>query len=171
MKRIKVTIKNYGPRIEIWPAAHSQAQLVSWLFLHRGRWDATTKWRTQYSKQYGLTMMPYIVVSLYDSLLPKALDKRLKTLEIQRFSAMLPICTITDLLGDVRWEDALAARDNAKKLPVTYTGEFYIVGEGADARHYQYRSQLDYVLAPQSILSPWDAILRKGEAWFYFGEA
>ena len=170
MKRIKVIIKNYGPRIEIWPAAHSQAQLVSWLFLHRGRWDATTRWRTRYSKQYGHQMMPYIVVSLYNPLLPKTLDKRLND-EIRRFSAMLPICTITDLLGDVRWEDALAARDGAVKLPVSYNDGIYTVGDDSDARHYQYRSQMDYVLAPQSILDPWDKILRQGWAWFYFGEA
>ena len=169
MKNIRVTIENYGPDIAIWPKDRKAAQLASWLILHQGRYDVLSGWRTKYYDKHGYQMMPYVVISRYEPTLPKAWAKRLE--KERRFDGQLPVSALSLLLGGVRWEDALAARDNAKKLPVTYTGEFYIVGDGLDARHYLYRSQLDYTLAPQSILSPWDAILRQGWAWFYFGEA
>ena len=165
MKTIKVEIENYGPDIAIWPIARKQAQLVSWLILHQGRADVLTGWRTKYFGDYGYQMMPYIATSRYEPSLPKAWAKKLAN--VRRFNARLPIPTLELLLGGVSWEQAQAARDKAVRLLVGYNGE-YIVGEGWDARTYLYRSQMDYILAPQSILDPWDAILAKGWAWFYF---
>ncbi len=171
MKRIRVTIQNnYGPEIMIWPNGRETAQSTSWLVLHSGIVeDVLTGWRRRHTEKYGDQIMPYIVTSRRNPTLPKAWVKRLEKAGIRRFDAMLPVPTLTDLLG-IPWEQAEAARDDAEKLPVTYTGEFYVVGDGLDARHYLYRSQLDYTLAPQSILDPWEKILREGEAWFYFGE-
>jgi len=166
-KTIKVSVETYGPDIAIWPVGREQAQLVSWLILHGARADALTGWRTKYFGDYGYQMMPYIATSRYEPSLPKAWAKKLTNAGIRRFNARLPIPTLELLLGGVSWEQAQAARDKAVKLPVTYTGEYYIVGEGWDARTYLYRSQMDYILAPQSILDPWDAILAKGWAWFH----
>jgi len=177
MTKIKVTIENYGPDIAIWPSFSGQifkplyrvqAQFVSWLILHSARANVLTGWRTEYFDKLGYQMMPYIVASRYEPTLPKTWAKKLENAGIRRFDARLPVSTLSLLLGGISWEQAQAARDNAMKLPVTYTGEFYIVGEGVDARHYLYRSQMDYVLAPPSILDPWDAILERGWAWFHF---
>ncbi len=169
MKNVKVTIENYGPDIDIWPKGRKAAQLVSWLILHHGRYDVITGWHTKHWGKYGYQMMPFVVTSRYEPTLPKAWAKRLE--KERRFNGLLPVSTLSLLLGGVSWEQAEAARDNAVKLPVTYTGEYYIVGDGVNARRFSFRSQMDYVLAPQSILDPWDKILRKGEAWFYFEEA
>ncbi len=169
MKTIKVTIENYGPDIAIWPVDRKQAQLVSWLILLQGRYDVLAGWRTKYcGEKCGYQMMPYIVVSRYEPTLPKAWKKRLN--KERRFNGNLPVAALTTLLGGESWEQAQVARDGAVKLTVTHTGEYYIVGEGESARHYLYRSQMDYVLAPQSILEPWNTIFLGGWAWFYFGE-
>ena len=164
MKRIRVTIQNnYGPEIIIWPNGRETTQIVSWLVLHSGIVeDVLTGWR-----RYGDQIMPYIVTSRYNPTLPKAWMKRLEKAGIRRLNATLPVSTLAEMLG-IPWEQAEAARDGAEKLPVTYTGEYYIVGDGVDARRFSFRSQMDYVLAPQSILDPWDKILRQGKAWFYF---
>ena len=169
-KTIKVTIENYGPDIAIWPTGRKWAQLTSWLILHSARADVLTGWRTKYcGEKYGYQMMPYIVASRYDPSLPKAWEKRLN--KERRFNGNLPVVTLSLLLGGVSLEQAQVARDGAVKLSVTHTGEYYIVGEGVDARQFLYRSEMDYVLAPQSILEPWNTILLGGWAWFYFGEA
>ena len=164
-KKIKVLVENYGPDLAIWPMSRPQAQLVSWMVLHGGRIDTISGWRVRYTAKHGFQMWPFFILERFSSMLPNAWEKRLR--KEQRFHATLPIGVIETSLG-VKYAQALEAKAQAVMLPVTYTGELYIVGEGEDARQFLYRSQMDYVLAPQSILTPWDAILLWGWAWFYF---
>ncbi len=167
---IRVLTQKYGPEIMIWPKGRMAAQLTSWLVLHSGIVEGVIiGWRRRSFNSAGDQIWPYIITSRHNPTLPKAWGKRLEKKSVRCFDAILPQDALAEMLG-IPWEQAEAARDNAEKLPVIYTGEFYVVGDGLDARHYLYRSELDYALAPQSILNPWEKILRDGEAWFYFGE-
>lgn len=166
---IRVLVQNYGPEIMIWPKGRMAAQLVSWMVLHSGIVEGViTGWRRRSFNSAGDQIWPYIITSRHNPTLPKAWGKRLEKKSVRCFDAILPTAALAEMLA-IPWEQAEAARDDAEKLPVTYTGEFYyVVGTGKSARTFLYRSQLDYTLAPQSILDPWEKILREGEAWFYF---
>ncbi len=179
--QVSVEARHFDTRLHIYPS-RPQAQILAWMIM-RGGFSGYVCGVSVHYPEVGDSgeLKMYISTPVYSPCVefPASWYKKIKAGE-ERFEDVLDFETLRTLAqargflyGRDIYELALIAQKNAKKLPVYFEGVNYYIGVGMDRYryfrcHYGHSFRITRLLAPQSVLTTWDKILRDGEAYFYF---
>ncbi len=173
---IEVKVFRKGDDVLIYPVSPVDGRFISWMMLHSPILPYADILNCGYQLYEGCfstncprpwigwqhrngRIVPFIIERFQDSVLPRKWKQRL--MSYQSAYGHLPFRTFSNLL-DIEWESSQIAYAKAIKLPVKRIGKAFVVGTD----DFYTDHEIDFVLAPQSILDPWDAILRR--EWAYF---